>query len=110
MVDREDDLRLGIKTSAIAFGRSDVAAVMLCYAIYLGGMVWIGMSRAMGPYYYLGLLAAAACAVWHWNLIRRRDRDGCFRAFLHNHWLGFAVFAGIVIDHAVWRHAWPRLT
>ena len=108
MVDRDDDLRLGLRTSAIAFGRFDVRAVMLCYAVYLAGMVAVGMRQAMGPLYYAGLVVALACAAYHWTLIRRRDRDACFRAFLHNHWLGLAVFAGIALDHAVRLAAWPR--
>jgi 4-hydroxybenzoate polyprenyltransferase len=108
MVDRDDDLRLGLRTSAIAFGRFDVAAVMLCYAIYLVGMVAIGISRDVGVLYYAGLAAAAGCALWHGQLIRGRDRTRCFRAFLHNHWLGFAVFAGVAADCA-WRlGGWPR--
>jgi 4-hydroxybenzoate polyprenyltransferase len=109
MVDRDDDVRLGLRTSAIAFGRLDVTAVMICYGVYLVGMAWIGMERAMGAFYYLGLLAALACALWHWKLIRNRDRAGCFKAFLHNHWLGLAVFAGIVLDLAARLNAWPRL-
>ncbi len=108
MVDRDDDLRLGLRTSAIAFGRFDVVAVMLCYAIYLGGMVAIGMRLALGPLYYAGLAVALGCAVFHWTLIRRRERASCFRAFLHNHWLGLAVFAGVALDYAVRLRAWPR--
>jgi 4-hydroxybenzoate polyprenyltransferase len=109
MVDRDDDVRLGLRTSAIAFGRFDVGAVMLCYAVYLGGMVLVGVQRMMGPLYYAGLGAALGCALYHWTLIRDRDRDRCFRAFLHNHWFGLAVFAGIALDHAVRLHAWPRV-
>jgi 4-hydroxybenzoate polyprenyltransferase len=109
MVDREDDVRLGLRTSAIAFGRHDVAAVMACYAIFLAGMVWIGLRVDMGPLYYAGLAVAAACALLHWRWIRGRARDACFRAFLHNHWLGFAVFAGIALDYALRLRAWPRL-
>ena len=108
MVDRDDDLKLGLKTSAIAFGRFDVHAVMLCYAVYLGGMVIVGMRQKLGPIYYVGLAVALACAVYHWRLIRRRDREGAFRAFLHNHWLGLAVFAGIALDYAIRFSAWPR--
>ena len=109
MVDRDDDLRLGLSTSAIAFGRFDVPAVMFCYAIYFAGMVWIGQMEFLGSTYYLGLLVALGCAVWHWRLIQRRERDRCFTAFLHNHWLGLAVFAGIAIDYG-WRlDAWPRV-
>jgi 4-hydroxybenzoate polyprenyltransferase len=108
MVDRDDDVRLRLRTSAIAFGRHDVTAVMLCYAAYLGGMIAVGIERHLGALYYLGLVAALGCALWHWHLIRGRDRMRCFEAFLHNHWLGFAVFAGVAADHA-WRlGAWPR--
>lgn len=108
MVDRDDDLRLGMRTSAITFGRFDVAAVAVCYAVYLVGMAWVGWRiRASWPY-YAGLVAALAIAGWHLWIIRTRERGPCFRAFLGNHWLGFAVFLGIVADHA-WRlHAWPR--
>jgi 4-hydroxybenzoate polyprenyltransferase len=109
MVDRDDDLRLGLRTSAIAFGRFEVAAVMLCYAVYLGGMVAVGTVQPMGVLYYAGLLAALGCALYHYGLIRGRDRDRCFKAFLHNHWLGFAVFAGIALDYGVRLHAWPQL-
>ena len=108
MVDRDDDLRLGLRTSAIAFGRFDVRAVMLCYAVYLAGMTAVGVWQTMGVAYFVGLACALACAVFHWTLIRDRSREGCFRAFLHNHWLGFAVFAGIAVDYAVRFAAWPR--
>jgi 4-hydroxybenzoate polyprenyltransferase len=108
MVDRDDDLKLGLKTSAIALGRFDVPTVMLCYAIYLAGMAYIGTLWQAGSLYYAGLLGALACAVWHWKLIRTRERDGCFRAFLHNHWFGLAVFAGIALDFAVRLRAWPQ--
>ena len=108
MVDRDDDMRLGLRTSAIACGRFDVTVVMICYGVYLVGMVWIGMERAMGMLYFLRLLAALACALWHLNLIRNRDRAGCFKAFLHNHWFGLAVFGGIALDFAVRLNGWPR--
>jgi 4-hydroxybenzoate polyprenyltransferase len=107
MVDRDDDRKLGLKTSAIAFGRFDVAAIIACYALYIAGMAWAGIGREAGPFYYAGLAVAAGCAAWHWRLIRARDRDGCFRAFLHNHWFGLAVFAGTALDFAVHEHAWP---
>jgi 4-hydroxybenzoate polyprenyltransferase len=109
MVDRDDDARLGLRTSAIAFGRFDVTAVMICYGVYLLGMTWVGVMLAMGAFYYLGLFAALLCVMWHWVLIRNRDRGNCFKAFLHNHWLGLAVFAGIALDFAVQRKAWPTL-
>ena len=107
MVDRRDDVKLGLNTSAIAFGRFDVAAVMLCYAIYLAGMTWVGTQRRLGPIYNLGLVVAALLALWHFWLIRNRDPQRCFRAFIGNHWLGLAVFAGIVIDYAVRMERWP---
>jgi 4-hydroxybenzoate polyprenyltransferase len=109
MVDRDDDLRLGLRTSAIAFGRFDVAAIMACYIVYLTGMAGVGRVLEMGPYYYGGLFVALCCAAWHAWLIRARTREGCFAAFLHNHWLGLAVFAGVALDFALHRHAWPAL-
>jgi 4-hydroxybenzoate polyprenyltransferase len=111
MVDRDDDLMLGLKTSAITFGRFDVFVVMLCYAVYLAGLSWIGSERLMGPLYYVGMLAASVIALWHYLLIRKRERAGCFRAFLGNHWFGLAVFAGIVADYVVRLHRtpwWPQ--
>jgi 4-hydroxybenzoate polyprenyltransferase len=101
MVDRDDDLRIGIKTSAITLGRFDVAAVMVFYAAFLA--IWAGAGVALGygwPY-FAGLIVAAAIGAWHFTLIRTRTREGCFRAFRLNHWLGFAVFAGIVAQFAL---------
>jgi len=108
MVDRDDDRRLGLRTSAIAFGRFDVLAVMLCYAIYLAALTWIGRFYGLGWVFHLGLLVAACLALWHFRLIRTRERAGCFRAFLGNHWLGLAVFLGIAGDFAIRFGAWPR--
>jgi 4-hydroxybenzoate polyprenyltransferase len=101
MVDRDDDLRIGIKTSAITLGRADVPVVMACYGAFLA--VW-GMAlapRGLGLPFWLGIAAAGGQALWHWRLIRDRTRDGCFRAFGLNHWVGFAVFAGIVAGYAL---------
>jgi 4-hydroxybenzoate polyprenyltransferase len=109
MVDRDDDVALGMRTSALTFGRFDVAAVAICYVVYFAGMAWIGVERALGVIYWIGFGIAAALAAYHVRLIRTRERERCFRAFLSNHWLGFAMFAGIVIDYAVRLHAWPRL-
>jgi len=109
MVDRDDDLRLGLRTSAITFGRFDVAAVALCYAVYIAAMAYFGSVWRMGVVYYVGIGVAGVCAFYHLWLIRARDRSACFRAFLHNHWLGLAVFAGVAIDYGVRAHAWPRL-
>ena len=96
MVDREDDLRIGLRTSAITFGRGDVAAVMVLYAAYLAVWGGVGWQLGLGWPYAAGLAAAAAQVLWHFQLIRERSRDGCFRAFKVNHWVGFAVFAGVV--------------
>ena len=98
MVDRDDDLKVGIKTSAITLGRFDVAGVMLFYAAYL--LVWaaVGMNLSMGWPYFAGLVVAALVACWHFTLIRGRSREGCFRAFRLNHWVGLAVFAGVVAN------------
>jgi 4-hydroxybenzoate polyprenyltransferase len=98
MVDREDDLKIGIHTAAITFGRFDVAAVMLCYAAMLGILAAIGWQLAYGGYYFVGLGAAAALAGYHYTLIRDRRREGCFAAFRHNNWFGAAIFAGIVAE------------
>jgi len=101
MVDRDDDLRIGIQTSAITLGRWDVAAVMGFYAAYLLSWAAIGWSLGLGRVFLLGIAAAAAQAAWHYTLIRDRSRDGCFKAFRLNHWVGFAVFAGVAVDLAL---------
>ena len=98
MVDRDDDLRIGMKTSAITLGRLDVAAVMGFYAAYLVSWGLLGRSLGMGGLFLGGLLAAALQAGWHFTLIRQRTREGCFRAFRMNHLVGFAVFAGAVLE------------
>jgi 4-hydroxybenzoate polyprenyltransferase len=101
MVDRDDDLKIGIHTSAITLGRFDVAAVMLFYALYLSVWTAVGVGLGFGWPYFAGLAAAGAMALWHYRLIKNRSRDGCFKAFRLNHWLGLAVFAGLLVDHAV---------
>jgi 4-hydroxybenzoate polyprenyltransferase len=102
MVDRDDDLRTGIRTSAILFGRRDVAAVMACYALFIASMGAIGAWQGCGPFYYAGVATAAGIALHHYRLIRGRTREGCFRAFLHNNWLGAALFAGLALDSTDW--------
>jgi len=97
MVDRDDDLIIGIRTSAITFGRFDVLAVMLCYGMHLLLVALVGASYQMGAWFYLGLAIATGIAAYHYLLIRDRDRLRCFAAFRHNNWLGAAVFAGIVL-------------
>jgi 4-hydroxybenzoate polyprenyltransferase len=100
MVDRDDDIKIGIRTSALTFGRYDVAAVMLCYAVTLAIYVGIGIALGFGWLYWLGWIAAAACAVYHYGLIRERERMACFAAFKHNNWLGGMLFAGIALHYA----------
>ena len=100
MVDRDDDLRLGIKSSAIFFGRFDVAAVMASYGAFLALLVVIGRMTGAGWPFYAGCAIAAALAAYHFMLIRTRSRDGCLRAFRHNNWVGLAVFAGTALDYA----------
>jgi len=104
MVDRADDLRIGIRTSAITFGQYDVFAVMLCYAITLGILAWVGVLLGRGPIYFGGLVVAAGVATHHYTLIRNRDPQQCFKAFLHNNWLGAAVFVGLALDYFMKRH------
>ena len=98
MVDRDDDLHIGIQTSALTLGRFDVVGVMAFYAVYLLAWAWLGAGAGLGWPYALGLGVAAGQVVWHYGLIRDRSRDGCFRAFRLNHWVGFAVFAGTAAD------------
>ena len=101
MVDRDDDLRIGMKTSAITLGRADVPAVMAFYALHLALWAWLGTRLGLGAWYLAGVAAGAAQALWHYRLIRDRTREGCFRAFRLNHWLGFTLFAGVVVDLAL---------
>jgi 4-hydroxybenzoate polyprenyltransferase len=100
MVDRDDDLRIGMKTSAITLGRADVPAVMAFYALHLLTWGLLGRALGLGPWFYAGIAVAAAQAVWHFTLIRGRTREGCFKAFRLNHWVGFAIFAGTAVDLA----------
>ncbi len=101
MVDRDDDLKIGMKTSAITLGRFDVTAVMASYALYLASWTLLGRTLGFGLWFLAGIAAAAAQALWHFTLIRGRTREGCFKAFRANHWLGFAVFAGTALDLAL---------
>jgi len=98
MVDRNDDIRIGIRTSALTFGRYDVAAVMVCYGATLALLAGIGAHLGYGGFYFAGLVAAAGIAGYHYTLIRGRERMACFKAFRHNNWFGAAVFAGLVAE------------
>ena len=99
MVDREDDLRIGIKTAAITFGDYDVIAVMVCHAVSLGILAAIGAALGRGLFWFGGIAVAAALAAYQFTLIQDRDPKDCFKAFLHNNWVGAAVFAGIAADY-----------
>jgi 4-hydroxybenzoate polyprenyltransferase len=101
MVDRDDDLKIGIKTSAITFGRFDVVAVMLCYVISGAITLAVGWQYGLRTWFIVGLIVASACALYHYALIRERDRMRCFAAFRHNNYLGAAVFAGIALAYAL---------
>lgn len=101
MVDRDDDLHIGIQTAAITLGRWDVAAIMGFYALHL--LIWLALASrfTFSVWLVLGFAAAALQVLWHYRLIRHRTREGCFAAFKHNHWLGAAVFAGIALSLAL---------
>ena len=101
MVDRDDDLRIGMNTSAITLGRFDVAAVMICYLVYLSIWALGHINEAQSAIYLIALGLALLQALWHGWLIRKRERDGCFKAFRLNHGLGCTVFAGMVASYAV---------
>jgi 4-hydroxybenzoate polyprenyltransferase len=99
MVDRDDDLRIGMKTSAITLGQWDVAAVMFFYVAFLA--VWgVVLDASEKPLLLVGLAVAALQAAWHFWLIKDRSRDGCFKAFRLNHWVGFAAFVGVALSYA----------
>jgi 4-hydroxybenzoate polyprenyltransferase len=99
MVDRDDDIHIGIHSSALFFGKYDIAAVMICYSVTLTILAAVGSVLELGMVYYIGLLCAAGIALYHYTLIRNRQRAACFKAFLHNNWFGAAVFAGIALDY-----------
>ena len=101
MVDRDDDLAIGIKTSAITLGRFDVAAVLLSYAIFLVVWTLVVATQLAALFFFAAVALAALQAVWHGWLIRGRSRDGCFKAFRLNHWLGFTLFAGIALGYTL---------
>ena len=101
MVDREDDLKIGIKSSAITFGRFDVLAVMICYALTLLLLMVVGKRLLLDAPYYLGLMIAMGFAFYHYFLIRTREKSKYFQAFLHNNWLGFSVFAGLYSHYLI---------
>jgi 4-hydroxybenzoate polyprenyltransferase len=102
MVDRDDDVHLGIHSSALFFGKHDVLAVMACYGMALALLAWAGQMAGLAWVYYAGLVVAAGVGLYHYTLIKNRSREKCFAAFLHNNWFGAAVFAGVLLDY-LWR-------
>ena len=101
MVDREDDLRLGLRTSAITFGSYDVAAIGICYAILLITQLWVAQLADLSNYFLVGWFMALACAIYHMQLVSTRKREECFLAFRHNNWLGGFLFLGIVLGLSI---------
>ncbi|MBL8524971.1 MAG: 4-hydroxybenzoate octaprenyltransferase [Betaproteobacteria bacterium] len=101
MVDRDDDVKIGIKTTALLFGRNDVAIVMACYLMMLAIMTVIGKVIGLGWPYFIGVGIACSITLFHYTLIRGRERDECFKAFLHNNWLGFTLWCGVMFDYAL---------
>ncbi len=101
IVDKPDDLKIGIKTSAITFGKYDVLGVMVCHALFIVLMGYIGQLQEMGMAYYAGLIVSAGLMLYQYTLIRNRDRALCFKAFLHNNYVGMTVFVGIALDFLI---------
>ena len=99
MVDREDDVKIGIKSSAIFFGKYDVLAIMLCYAAMLGILIYVGKFMGFGKFYYASLVVAFLLVVWQYQLIKKRLKTGCFKAFLYNNWIGCAIFVGLAAEY-----------
>ena len=102
MVDREDDLRLGLRTSAITFGKYDVVAIGVCYGILLMTQLWVAYLADLSNYFLVGWIMALACAIYHMQLVSTRKRDECFLAFRHNNWLGGFLFLGIVLGLSIY--------
>ena len=101
MTDREDDLKIGVKSTAILFGDADRVIILCLQGLALGCLLLAGAHFDLGGWFHLGLLAAAGCFVWEFWYTRNRDPQRCFKAFLHNHWAGLAIFAGIVLNYAL---------
>jgi 4-hydroxybenzoate polyprenyltransferase len=100
MVDRDDDLKIGVKSTAILFGEADRVIILTLQVLSLGCLLMAGNRFELGGWFHVGLLAALACFIWEFWTTRKLDRESCFKAFLHNHWAGLLVFISIVIDYA----------
>lgn len=101
MVDRDDDLKIGVKSTAILFGEADRVIILTLQLLSLGCLLLAGNRFELGGWFHLGLLAAAVCFAWEFWSTRKRDRESCFKAFLHNHWAGMLIFGGVVLDYAL---------
>ena len=101
MVDREDDIKINIKTSAITFGHYDVTAIMLCYMLNIGLIFTVGWQSGLRSWFSGGIVLASCCAIYHYSLIRTREQSNCFSAFQHNNWLGGVIFAGVILDYGL---------
>jgi 4-hydroxybenzoate polyprenyltransferase len=101
MVDRDDDLRAGARSTAILFGDMDLVAQGVLYALTFSALALVGQRAHLGKWYWYGLVVAAVLVLYEFVIARYRDRDACFRAFLHNHWVGAAIFAGIAVNYAI---------
>lgn len=101
MSDREDDLKIGVKSTAIAFGEADRAIILTLQLASLGCLALAGVGFNLGMYFYLGLFAAAGCFAWEFRSTSDRDALKCFKAFLHNHWAGLCIFIGLVLDYSL---------
>ena len=101
MVDREDDIKIGVKSTALLFGEADRAIIAIIQILFLGALLLIGQAADLGGYYYFGVLLAAALSIYQQYLIRNREPEFCFQAFLNNNWLGAAVFSGLVLHYLV---------
>jgi 4-hydroxybenzoate polyprenyltransferase len=97
MVDRDDDIRMGAKSTAILFGDLDLAAQGVLYALFFAALALVGRNAGLDRWYWAGLGAAVLLVAWEFFIARNRDRDACFRAFLHNHWVGAVIFAGLAL-------------
>ena len=101
MVDREDDIKIGVKSTAVLFGEADRAIIAIIQALFIGALLLVGQAADLGGYYYFGVLLAAALSIYQQYLIRNREPQYCFQAFLNNNWLGAVVFAGLVLHYLV---------
>jgi 4-hydroxybenzoate polyprenyltransferase len=101
MVDREDDIKIGVKSTAVLFGEADRAIIAVIQVLFIGALLLIGQAAELGGYYYFGVLLAAALSIYQQYLIRNREPQYCFQAFLNNNWLGAAVFSGLVLHYLV---------